>query len=74
MTLKVNLKEHLEEKNISQRELSRLTGLNVATINRYCQGDVDGIRLTNLTKIANALKIEDIGELINMEQEDGHGS
>ena len=48
------IKEMLQEKGISQKELAELTGLTESAISHYVKGDRVP-RGTNLVKIANAL-------------------
>lgn len=52
-----NLEDLLNEENISQRELSELTGINNSTISRYVAGDT-APSLVNVVKIMRVLECE----------------
>ncbi|WP_081476735.1 helix-turn-helix domain-containing protein [Brevibacillus laterosporus] len=47
----------LKERGISQRELSRLTGIRVSSINEMCNNETVRLPLNNLTKICEVLSI-----------------
>ena len=57
MFLKNNLKNILDLRKISQRELSKNTGIKEATISRYVKGD-RRINIVNAIKIAKFLDLE----------------
>ncbi|HBT92404.1 MAG TPA: XRE family transcriptional regulator [Candidatus Veblenbacteria bacterium] len=67
MEVRIKLAELLEKKNMSQRELSRLTGIRLASINEMYNNDTSRLPLGNLAKICEALscKIQDILKLEN---------
>lgn len=52
-----NLEDLLNEENMSQRELSELTGINNSTISRYIAG-VMMPSLVNIVKIMRVLECE----------------
>lgn len=52
-----NLEDLLDEVNMSQRELSELTGINKSTISRYVAGDMMP-SLVNVVKIMRVLECE----------------
>lgn len=62
MPIKVRLNELLKERNMSQRELARLTGLRPNTISHLCSDHVDRVYLETLEKVCKALgvNIEDL--------------
>lgn len=68
MKIKIRLREILEERNISQRELARMMGIRHPTINHLCSDSVDRIYIRTLEQICEALDIK-IHELIVAEQE-----
>ena len=51
------IKAALKEQNISLRELSRRTGIEVAAICRYLNGQAKDMHFTNMVRIARELKI-----------------
>ena len=52
-----NLEDLLNEENMSQRELSELTGINNSTISRYVAG-VTMPSIANIVKIMRVLECE----------------
>lgn len=60
--VKLNLQHILQDKNITQKELSRLTGIRPSTICDICNNNADFIKLDNLDRICSALGcgVEDI--------------
>ena len=65
MEVVIALDNLLREKGISQRELSRLTKIRLASINEMCQNQTKQLPLDNLAKICEALdcQITDVLEL-----------
>lgn len=57
------LREILEARGLSQSELSRISGVSFATINRICTGATEMASLSTLDRLAAALEIEP-GDLI----------
>lgn len=66
MAIRVRLRQLLEQKGISQRELGRLTGLRASTINHLCSDNVDRVYLDTLELICKKLDIR-IEELIEID-------
>lgn len=66
MPISIKLKQILKERDISQRELARMTGLRPNTISHLCSDNVDRVYLSTLEMIYKALDI-DIQELIKVE-------
>lgn len=64
----VKLKNILAERNMSQRELARLTGLRPNTISHLCSNEVDRVHLSTFEIICKALDIQ-LHELIVMEDD-----
>jgi putative transcriptional regulator len=63
MPVQFRLQEILDKKDMSQRELARLTGLRPSTINHLCSGKVDRVYLETLELICKQLNIH-VEELI----------
>ncbi|MBG9774235.1 helix-turn-helix domain-containing protein [Brevibacillus laterosporus] len=65
MKVHIKLGVLLKERGISQRELSRLTGIRVSSINEMCKNETLRLPLDNLAKICEVLGvgITDILEL-----------
>ena len=72
MKLKNRLKEVLEEKNITQKELAIRIGVTEGTISRYVNGKRK-ISLLNIFKIANCLNVP-MEELIVIVKEVENGN
>ncbi|WP_338552529.1 helix-turn-helix transcriptional regulator [Paenibacillus sp. KS-LC4] len=68
MKIKIRLREILEERNVSQRELARMMGIRHPTINHLCSDSVDRVYIRTLEQICEALNIK-IHELIVEETE-----
>ncbi|WP_338120862.1 helix-turn-helix transcriptional regulator [Brevibacillus laterosporus] len=67
MKIHIKLADLLKERGISQRELSRLTGIRVSSINEMCNNETVRLPLDNLAKICEVLDVEitDVLELID---------
>ncbi|MGE6515218.1 helix-turn-helix domain-containing protein [Lysinibacillus sphaericus] len=68
MEIEVKLKKLLAEKGMKQVELSNLTGLTQRTISELKNDQVERLSKNTLCKIAEALEIEDIRELIDFKK------
>jgi putative transcriptional regulator len=66
MKIRIKLAAMLDEKKISHREFSRMTGVRHPTISDMCNNQVKQIPLDNLAKICGVLEcqITDILELV----------
>ncbi|WP_307205379.1 helix-turn-helix domain-containing protein [Paenibacillus harenae] len=67
MPVVVKLKEILAERNMSQRELARLTGLRPNTISHLCSSDVDRVHLSTFDIICKTLNIS-LSEILVQEE------
>ncbi|MCM3134604.1 helix-turn-helix domain-containing protein [Paenibacillus polysaccharolyticus] len=66
--LKIKLKDVLKQRNITQRQLESMSGVNQARISQLCKSGRQEINLGILEKIAAALEITDISELIQFKE------
>ena len=66
MIIQLRLNELLKERNLTQKEFAKLSGIREATVSELCRNVRDGINKTHLNKIANTLNIEDINSLIEI--------
>jgi len=64
--ISIKLKEILKERDLSQRELARMTGLRPNRISHLCSDNVDRVYLSTLETVCKVLDI-DIQELIEVE-------
>ncbi|MFD1385948.1 helix-turn-helix domain-containing protein [Oceanobacillus oncorhynchi subsp. oncorhynchi] len=65
----IKIKELLVKNNISLRELSRLTDIRHATLSELSNHKRENINFQHIVKIADALDIEDIREIIDLVDE-----
>lgn len=66
MRVQLKLQDRLDERNLSHREFSRISGIRHPTISDMCNNVTKSIPLDNLAKICEVLKcdITDILELV----------
>lgn len=64
--VKVNINELLKKNNISLRELSRLTDIRHAALSELANQKRENINFNHIEKIATALNIRDIREIIEL--------
>jgi putative transcriptional regulator len=69
MKLRVKLDEVLKDRNMSQKELAELTGIRPAAISELYNNQRKSINREHIEKIAAALNISDISELITIVDE-----
>ncbi len=69
MPIRLRLKEILEERGMSQRELARLMDTRPNTISHLCSKGVNAVYFDTLEQVCKALDI-DLHELIVMEDDD----
>lgn len=62
--IKLNLQRILQDKNITQKELSRLTGIRPSTICDICNNNADFLKLDNLDRICSALDC-DVSDIVS---------
>lgn len=62
----VNIKYLLKERNISLRELSRLTDIRHAALSELANQKRKNINFSHIERIAVALNINDIREIIDL--------
>jgi putative transcriptional regulator len=67
--LRVKLDEVLKDRNMSQKELAELTGIRPAAISELYNNQRKSINREHIEKIAAALNISDISELITIVDE-----
>lgn len=65
----IHLKKRLSERGMTQMELSEKADVRQATISQLSRGHVERLHVPTIEKIAHALEIEDITQLITLELE-----
>ena len=68
MKIDIKLYDLLIERNMSQHELSRLTGIRQPSINEMCNNSTKRIPLDNLAKICEELNCE-IQDVLTLQRE-----
>ncbi|WP_278475938.1 helix-turn-helix domain-containing protein [Turicibacter sanguinis] len=63
----VKINELLQQQDISLRELSRLTDIRHAALSELANQKRQNINFSHIEKIADALNIEDIRDIITIE-------
>lgn len=66
--VKVKVKEILEERGITQKKLAELSGIRESTISDIVRGSRTVINFEHLSKIAEALDITDIRDIIDFQK------
>lgn len=64
--IKTRIKDELDARGMTQKELAELTGIRPATINDLYHDRSKQFPRDVLEKIASALNIDDIGEIIEL--------
>ena len=65
--VKLKVKEALESRKLSQKKLAQMSGIRESTISDIVRGTRTVINFEHLSKIAEALEVTDIRELIDFE-------
>lgn len=65
--VKLKVKEALDKRKLSQKKLSEISGIRESTIIDIVRGTRTVINFEHLSKIAEALEVTDIRELIDFE-------
>jgi transcriptional regulator with XRE-family HTH domain len=72
MKIFVRLQQILKEKGMTQKQLADITKIRPAGISELCNNQRTGINREHLEKIATALNIQDINELIEFRKEEAY--
>ncbi|WP_145409264.1 helix-turn-helix domain-containing protein [Paenibacillus xylanexedens] len=68
LKVKIKIKEVLKQRNLTQKQLESMSGVSQARISKLTKEDRQEVNLEMLTRIAAALGITDISELIQFEE------
>lgn len=63
--VKLKVKEALDKRKLSQKKLAEMSGIRESTISDIVRGTRTVINFEHLSKIAEALEVTDIRELID---------
>lgn len=70
LVVRIKLKEVLEERGITQKQLSDLTGIAQPSISMVCRNSKTVINLGYLAKFVEILGIKDIRNLVELKRVD----
>lgn len=65
--VRLKVKEAIELKGLTQKKLAEISGIRESTISDIVRGSRTVINFEHLSKIAEALEVSDIRELIDFE-------
>ena len=65
--VKLKVKDALDKRELSQKKLAEMSGIRESTISDIVRGTRTVINFEHISKIAEALKITDIRELIDFD-------
>ena len=65
--VKLKVKEAIEKRDITQKKLAEMSSIRESTISDIVRGTSTVINFEHLSKIAEALQVDDIRELIDFE-------
>lgn len=68
--INIRLKQLLNERGITQLQLSQSTGIRPNAISNLCRNYVDRLTIDHLERICTELKIDNISELIEVSEEE----
>jgi len=68
--VRINVDEVMQERGLTQTELSELTKIRQASISQLSRGFVSRLSLEHIERIASALDIDDINEIITLVDDD----
>ncbi len=69
MKVELRIKEAIEQRGMTQKALSDITGIRPAAISQLVRSYIERLNLDHLERIAVALEIDDINELITLNKE-----
>lgn len=67
MTINIVLADLIASRKMTQKDLAELTGIRPSAISYLCRNYVDRVCLEHIERIATALNITDIREIIRLE-------
>ena len=68
LKVEILINELLAERNMSLRELARLSGIEPSNLSNLTNGKRKSIYFEHIERIADALEIEDISKIIRLKQ------
>lgn len=71
--VRINIDKLLKDRGLTQKELSDLTDVRQAAISNLRRGFVERISIDHMERIASALDIDDINDIISLTPADNKG-
>ncbi|MEB6069980.1 MULTISPECIES: helix-turn-helix domain-containing protein [Enterococcus] len=68
LKVEILINDLLAERNMSLRELARISGIEPSNLSNLANGKRKKIYLEHIERIADALEIEDISKIIKLER------
>jgi len=65
----LHLKQRMTERGLTQMQLAEMSGVRQATISQFARGNIERLHIPSLEKIARAMDITDITQLLTFELE-----
>lgn len=69
MKIELRIKGAIESRGLTQKAIAEMTNIRPAAISQLVRGYIERLNLDHLERIAKALEIDDINELITIKQE-----
>ena len=66
LVVELYIKEAITKRGLTQQQLAEMTKIRPAAISQLCRGYVERLNLDHIARIANALNIQDINELVRL--------
>ena len=66
--VRLKVKDLLEERDITQKKLAQMSGIRESTISDIVRGTRTVINFEHLSKVAEALEVNEISQLIDFEE------
>jgi DNA-binding Xre family transcriptional regulator len=70
LKIELRIKEAITSRDLNQKTLAELTGIRPTAISMLARGNVERLTIDHLERIANALEIKDINELLTLTESD----
>ncbi|MCD8322353.1 MAG: helix-turn-helix transcriptional regulator [Oscillospiraceae bacterium] len=67
--IRIRLKDLLDERGIKQKQLAAMTDIRESTISDICRGTRTVMNFEHIAKIAEALQIDDVRDIIELREE-----
>lgn len=66
LVVELYIKDAIRKRGLTQQQLAEMTKIRPAAISLLCRGYVERLNLDHIARIANALDVQDINELVRL--------